>query len=388
MTALFRRMLSPRDRGRQSVPEELSQEVPSPLVSGHHGQKNNDPSTIKVDNAIYSEPSPLDNVPPRGEDPSSLLPSSANSDENDTYYSAPVDTLARDPHLQHQQRSTRDRERAEAQERRHLDVHERTLNQMHAIGPTSRGVGGGVMGHRRTRSGGHIIDNDEYSTPWNAAQAEEQRRRQSAPPRKHHHSKRGIPATPNDGIDDIIPVSPPPILSASQDRSQSASPIPLPQNPAISAADAEYDDPWDVKNRNISQAIPGRHHAHSVHERRPSTPPLSNHRLRTSVGSRVDHHRHILAEETRLSRTASDKNPRSGAIEIGDPFRSRAITELHPHSLSVSNPSSPRPNSVSAPVNPIQRRPLPDEPSPNPVRREPSPVSTWFDNKLALEEQT
>lgn len=382
MTALFRRMLSPRDRNRH---EELSQEVPSPLVPSHLGQKNSDANTIKVDNAIYSEPSPLDNVPPRGEDPNSPLPPSANSDENDTYYSAPADTLSRDPHLLHQQRSTRDRERAQAQERRHLEVHERTLNQMHAIGPASGGVGGAVIGHRRTRSGGHIIDNDEYSTPWNAAQAEEHRRRQSAPPRKHHLSKRGIPATPNDGTDDIIPVSPPPILSASQDRSQSASPIPLPPSHVTSAADAEYDDPWDVKNRNISQAIPGRHHAHSVHERRPSTPPLTNHRLRTSVGSRVDHHRHILAEETRLSRTSSDKNPRSGAIELGDPFRSRAITDLH---LSVSTPNSPRPNSVSTPVNPIQRRPLPDEPPSNPLRREPSPVSTWFDSKLALEEQT
>lgn len=385
MTALgqrFRRMLSPRDRGRQSVPDELGHDVPSPLamVPSHHGQKSSDLNTMKVDNAIYSEPTPLDNVSPRGE-PNSPLPP---PDENDPYYSAPIDTLARDPSLQHQLRSTRDRERAQAQERRHLEVHERTLNQMHAIAPTSRG--GGAIGHRRTRSGGHIIDNDEYSTPWNAAQLEEQRRRQSAPPRKHHHSKRGIPATPNDGSDDIIPVSPPPILSASQDRSQSASPIPPPQSLAISGADAEYDDPWDVKNRNISQAIPGRHHAHSVHERRPSTPPLSNHRMRQSVGSRVDHHKHILAEETRLSRTASDKNPKSGAIEVGDHFRSRAVTDLQPHSLSVSNPSSPRPNSVSTPVNPIQRRPLPEEPPPN--RREPSPVSTWFDNKLALEEQT
>lgn len=383
MTALFRRMLSPRDRGRQS--DELSQDLPSPLA---HGHKNSDTSTIKVDNAIYSEPTQLDSVSPRGtggEDPHSPFPPSANSDDNDTYYSAPVDTLARDPHLQ-QLSSKRDRERVQAQERRHLEVHERTLNQMHAIIPSrsASGGGGSAIGHRRTRSGGHIIDNDEYSTPWNAAQ-EEQKRRQSAPPRKHHHSRRGIPATPNDGIDDIIPVSPPPILSAAHERSQSASPIPQPQSPVVSGADAEYDDPWDVKNRNISQAIPGRHHAHSVHERRPSTPPLINHRSRQSVGSRVDHSRHILTEESRSSRAGSEK--------ILDQFRPRTITDLQSHSLSVATPSSPRTNSVSTPVHPIQRRPLPEEPGSlptptNPIRRELSPAPAWFDCKLALEEQT
>lgn len=416
MTALFKRILSPRERGRQAGHDELPSpihEVPSSSVSaatGQQGHKNNTADSIVVDNVIYSQPSQLDRVPPRGasggaggngEDPPlPPRPSSAssghahqvNSGEHETYYCAPIDTLGHGTDLQRQQRSpsTREIERERAQERKRLDMHERTLIQKQLQGASSPAI---ASGHRRTRSGGHVIDNDEYSTPWNAQGGNP--RRSSAlplkPPRKKSSAGKGIPSTPNDGSDNVIPVSPPPILSAPQDRSQSASPIP-PRSPVVSSADAEYDDPWDVKNRKISQVIPsqhGRHHHLSLHERR--SPPAQSgdpRPTRHSAGSKVDHTRHLPVDDIRPSRVLSEKDhlrsPEMEATEM--PIRSRTITDLQ--SISISSPTSPRTGSVSMPIHPIQKRPLPEEPgNPNPIRREPSPSSTSFDSRLALEEQ-
>ena len=384
--------------------------------------------SIVVDNVIYSEPTPLDRMAPRGggggEDPPlPPRPSSAqqaNSNEKETYYQAPVDTLGRGMELQiqhqQQQRSLSARGREWELEKKRMNMHEKTLSQkQHLQGAAvpfdegGSGSGGGG-GHRRTRSGGHVIDNEEYSTPWDVQ--EEQQRRSSGLPLKPPRAKKpgagkGIPATPNDGSDNFIPLSPPAVLSTSQDRSKSASPIP-PRSPIPSATESEYDDPWDVKNRKISKVIPSqhsRHHTHSVHDRR-SPPPsqlAGGQRARQSVGSRIEHSRQ--SEEFRPARAKSERNHHhsAGMVDTTDPFRPRTSTDVHCPILSVSNPNSPRTSSVSMPTSthPIQRRPLPEEPgggsgtssgpptpATNPIRRETSPSSVWFDSQLALEEQT
>ena len=378
--------------------------------TGHH--RHGIVDSMEVNNAIYSEPTPLDRVAPRGgggtggEDPPlppRPLSGSAQPDDSsqpEAFYQAPVDTLGRGCGMDQQQRSssTKDKERAQQKERdrKRMDWHERTLNQLQGA------AGGGGLGHRRTRSGGHLIDNAEYSTPWNVK--EEQRRLSGQPQKPPRGKKPGvgkpIPATPNDGSDNIIPVSPNAILSSPHDRAQSASPVP-PRSPLPSSTEPEYDDPWDVKNRNINQVIPsqhGRHHGHSLHDRR--SPPLSQlaseHRpMRQSAGARVEHSRHL--EEVRPMRASSEKN-RTGILEGNESFRPRTTTDIHGHALNVSAPNSPRTNSLSmpAPSHAMQRRPLPEEPSNTtnlpspssiPMRREPSPSSTWFDTQLALEEQ-
>ena len=381
--------------------------------------------SIVVENVIYSEPTPLDRMPLRGggggEDPPlpPRPPSAqhANSNEAETYYQAPVDTLGRGAELQiqHQQQqrlsSAREREREQTREKKRMDMHEKTLSQKQqlqgAAVPFDDGGCGG--GHRRTQSGGHVIDNEEYSTPWDVQ--EESQRRSSGlplkPPRvKKPGAGKGIPATPSDGSDNLIPLSPPAVLSTFQDRSKSASPIP-PRSPIPSATESEYDDPWDVKNRKISKVIPsqhGRHHAHSVHDRR-SPPPsqlAGGQRARQSVGSRIEHSRQ--SEEFRPARAKSERNHHSaGMIDTTDPFRPRTSTDVLSPILGVSNPNPPRTSSVSIPTSahPIQRRPLPEEPgggsgtgsgpptpATNPIRRETSPSSVWFDSQLALEEQT
>lgn len=429
MTALFKpikRMLSPRENDRGRGPEDVQPAPETTLSGGVSGQQrssNND--SMVVDNLIYSEPTPLDRVAPHrnsgtGADDPPLPPRSPSSvakhaDEHETYYQAPVDTLGRSSIDQQLLRSST-RERAQERERRIMDIHEKTLNQKAQQGAGANPIFQQVVsGHRRTKSGGHLIDNAEYSTPWDV-QEEHHRRSSGAPqkPSRRHKPSKPIPGTPNDGSDNIIPVSPTPILSSSHERSQSASPIP-PHSPILSAPEPEYDDPWDVKNRKINQVIPsqhGRHHGHSLHERR-SPPPsqlASEHRphTRQSLSSRVDHSRSHL-EEVRPTRAMSDHNHHhrsTGLIETTtDPFRGRTATDIiHGHSISHSNPSSPRTSSVSMPTHPIQKRPLPVEPgtsgtasttagvvssplsSSNTPRADTSP-STWFDSNLALEEQ-
>lgn len=426
----IRRILSPRetDRGRGHEDTPPDTPISASALSGGRPSIGGDTESV-VENVIYSEPTPLDQhqrhshrrisggddppLPPR---PLSGGGSGGvqNSDENETYYQAPVDTLGRGRGLTDQQQtamqqrmaSTRERERAaQERERRQMDMHERTLNQIQGAGVHPVHLQGrvGGPGHRRTRSGGHLIDNDEYSTPWDVQG--EQRRRASGhnPPKPARANRRPIPATPSDG-NDIIPLSPTTILSG-HERSQSASPVP-PRSPTVQASgDAEYDDPWDVRNRNISQVIPSqRHHTHSaLHDRR--SPP-SDHRpaMRQSVGSRTEHSRPHL-DEVRPSRSLSDRNHLRGGggggvspMEPPDQFRPRTITDIHPHSLSHSNPSSPRTSSMCAPTHPIQRRPLPEEPpgggATSSVSAPPS-VSTstrgepsiLFDSHLALEEQ-
>ena len=407
-------MLSPREAERSRGHEVTPPDTPVSASASSGGRPSTgDLDSVVVDNAIYSEPTPLDRAEPHrghrissGEDPP--LPPRPHSgggggaDETETYYQAPVDTLGRGAALETQRTSsTRERERAAMErERRQMEMHERTLNQIQGASafPVHRMSGG--LGHRRTRSGGHLIDNEEYSTPWDVQG--EQRRRGSGQPPKPARLRRPIPATPSDGSDNIIPLSPTPILSSSHERSQSASPVP-PRSPVQPSGDAEYDDPWDVRNRNISQVIPSRHHTHSLHDRR--SPPMGGgeHRpqppMRQSLGSRTDHSRPHL-EEVRPSRSMSDRNhQRSSGTEVADPFRPRTITEVHPHSLSHSNPGSPRTSSMCAPTHPIQRRPLPEEPGGGPsssssvsapssaansTRVEPSAL---FDSNLALEEQ-
>ena len=428
--ALFRpirRMLSPREgRGHEETAPD------TPVASSRARLSTGDSESV-VENAIYSEPTPLDRVEPQrhshhrisgGEDPP-LPPrplsgggaggAQQNSEEHETYYQAPVDTLGRgvglDPQAAMQQQrmtSIRERERAAAErERRRMNMHERTLNQIQGAGGYPVHLQGrvGGLGHRRTRSGGHIIDNEEYSTPWDV-QGEQRRRASGHNPPKPARNRRPIPATPNDGSDNVIPISPTSILSA-HERSQSVSPVP-PRSPVQVSGDAEYDDPWDVRNRNISQVIPSqRHHTHSsLHERR-SPPSAGDHRppMRQSVGSRTTEHSRPHLEEVRPSRSLSDWNhPRGVPTEPPEQFRPRTITDVHPpHSLSHSNPSSPRTSSMCAPTHPIQRRPLPEEPpgggtgaatTPTSVSAPPSvsnstraEPSVLFDSQLALEEQ-
>lgn len=426
MTSLFRpikRILSPRENDRGSRGNE--DDAPVPGMTGQH--PNSDLDSMVVDNVIYSEPTQLDRVPPRrgscsgGEEPPlPPRPQSANADEHETYYQAPVDTLGRsntDQQKQQQQQqqqlrsSTRDKERAQERETRQMVMHNKTLSQMaqQSAPVTGNGASSGVVGgHRRTRSGGHVIDNEEYSTPWNVQ--EMQRRSSAAPPKAPRKKKSGvgrpIPATPSDGSDNIIPVTSPSAILPSHERSQSASPVP-PRSPGPSSAEPEYDDPWDVKNRRINQFIPGRHHVHSVHERR--SPPPSHlagevRPQRVTVGGRIEHSKHL--EDVRPSRAMSEKNHNwsPGVLDGAEPvpFRSRTVTDIHSHGLSGSAPNSPRTSSVSMPPHHMQHRPLPEEPSNSssgstttslpspssiPVRREPSPSSTWFDCQLALEEQ-
>ena len=416
MTALFKpikRILSPRESDRSRGNED---DAPVPGTT-----TNSDMDSMIVDNVIYSEPTQLDRVAPRrgsgsgSEDPPlPPRPQSAGGD-SETYYQAPIDTLGRgntDQQQQQQQQraaSTRDRERLQERETRLMVLHNKTLSQkaQQCAPITGNGASGSVVaGHRRTRSGGHVIDNEEYSTPWNVQ--EQQRRSSGAPPKAPRTKKSGagkpIPATPSDGSDNIIPVSPSSILPH-HERSQSASPIP-PRSPGLGSSEPEYDDPWDVKNKKINKAIPnqhGRHHGHSVHERR-SPPPSQlageTRPLRMTVGGRIEHSKHL--EEVRPSRAMSEKNHNwsSGGMDGTEPFRPRTITDVHSSGVSVSTPSSPRTSSLSMPPHHIQRRPLPEEPSNSscstsipspssiPLRREPSPASsTWFDCQLALEEQ-
>ena len=440
--ALFRpirRILSPRetDRGRGHEDPPTDTPVAAGVSTGARLSVGGDSESV-VENAIYSEPTPLDRVEHQrhshhrisgGEDPP-LPPrplscgggGAQNAEEHETYYQAPVDTLGRSAGLelhqqvmqQQQQRvaSAREREKAaKERERRQLNMHERTLNQIQGAGPGSgggypvhlQGRGGG-MGHRRTRSGGHLIDNEEYSTPWEV-QGEQRRRASGHNPPKPARVKRPIPATPSDGSDNIIPLSPTPILSG-HERSQSASPVP-PRSPVQPPqGDAEYDDPWDVRNRNISQVIPSqRHHTHTSHHDRHSPPSSGDHRpsMRQTVGSRPTEHSRPHLEEVRPSRSFSDRNHmRGGLTEPPEPFRQRTITDVH---LSPSNPSSPRTSSMGAATHPIQRRPLPEEPPPssgggtssassvsappsvsNSTRGSGEP-SILFDSNLALEEQ-
>ena len=442
MTALFKRILSPREsgRGRQDDPLNQNSIPASPSASsvsgasGYHGHlRGSDTDTMVVDNVIYSEPTQLDRVAPRGgsavgggggggggegqpldQPPLPPRPPSAssgqahqvNSGDNETYYCAPIDTLGRGLDLQktpslHNKERERDRER----ERRQRDTHEKIMHQKQL----QQGYSPVTSGHRRTYSGGQMVDTSEaeYSTPWNVREESQkkedsQRRSSGPPPRKPPHVSRkppgagkGIPATPSDGSDNVIPVSPPPILSASHDRSQSSSPVP-PRSPIGGGAEAEYDDPWDVKNRNISQVIPSQHHGRHSHVERRS-PPTSEHRLPRhsvhSVSSKQERPRHFSPEDPRRSRGLSERgHPRGGGGTSGsvtesvEPFRSRTTTDLHSLSISSSSTSSQqRTSSVSIP---IQKRPLPQEPggNPLPIKRENSP-STWFESHIALEEQ-
>lgn len=470
MTTFFKRILSPREREHRgerrnsedlhdrSLSTSLSQghlpTVPSPPISSssttpggpqrqHHRHQSNEGDNIV--NVIYSEPTPLDRVPrapglggagngegqldnpPLPPRPVSVgHPHQLADRREEEFYVAPVDTIRSVTAVPPSVAASRERDRKimrmhdltmSQKARQGMQVHVQNVRVQQHSPCASPNIGE----HRRTRSIGQVIDNSEYSTPWNVV---EEQMRSALPPRgKKVSAGRVFPSTPGDESDRIIPVSPPPILG--RDRSQSSSPIPpLPSEPPPHSpgegvggggGDAEYDDPWDVRFRRINQNLP-EHHGHP-HQERPSPPqsgggglvrkssPVGDQRPpkpphTTKYSANTERIHRFSPPEERLTRAYSDK-PRGGGGggEGGDhgsdwskgpggPFRHRATTELHPS--SGPGPVPPRTGSVSIP---IQQRPLPQAPVDNRetvpplVTREDSPPSGWFDSSLALEEQ-
>ena len=469
MTTFFKRILSPREhRGERRNSEDLHDRslstslsqghlptVPSPPISSastapggpqrqHRRHQSNEGDSIVVDNVIYSEPTPLDRVPRapgqggggnvEGQPDNPPLPPRPVSvghphqiaDRRDEeFYVAPVDTISTRITVAPSVAASRERDR------RIMRMHDLTMSQKARQGMQvhvqnvrvqqhSPSASPSVGGHRRTRSIGQVIDNSEYSTPWNVV---EEQMRSAGPPRgKRVSAGRVIPSTPGDESDRIIPVSPPPILG-SRERSQSSSPIPpLPSEPPPHSpgegggGDAEYDDPWDVRFKRINQNL---HEHHSHHQERPSPPQSGGGLVRksspvdqrppkpphTKSSANTERAHRFSPPEQQLTRAHSDRPHHrgggggGGGGEVGDhssdwskgfgaPFRHRATTELHPS--SGPGPVPPRTGSVSIP---IQQRPLPQAPvdnretAPPPVTREDSPPSSWFDSSLALEEQ-
>ena len=471
MTTFFKRILSPReprterrnsaDLHDHSLSTSLSQghlpSVPSnPIIttsssaSGPQGQRRHgrpastEGDSVVVENVIYSEPTPLDRVPrssgngDRSPDQPPLPPRPVSVahphhlvEREEEFYTSPVVPAA---------------VAARERDRRIMRMHDLTMSQKARQGMQVRGPQQSCSattansGHRRTRSIGQVIDNSEYSTPWNLV--EEQMRAAGPPPVKSIHKTsvgRVYPSASGEESDKIIPVSSPPPILGSHDRCRSHSASPTPhfsvdqrsQSPAdIVMREAEYDDPWDVRFRNISHNLQDSH-THSSHDR-PSSPHSSTNLLRksppappitpsASVGSvgvsdsrppkpphsalHTDRLCHLSPEEhgnrahpDKVSQRAGGSNTggvggssESGSRNFGGQFRLRSTTELHGPG-GVSSSSGGMPSRTSSVSIPIQQRPLPQAPMDGregglSLSREDSPPSGWFDSNLPLEEQ-
>ncbi len=312
MSKMFRRIRSPREKDDKPSEKDAAGASRTYSQSGHlqshvnhRRHKSDEVQTVQtVQNAIYSEPVVSSSVgangrgtggaalldegpplPPRNR-PASI--GNANqlrkqmSADDDSYYVAPVDTLRNrrgvvNPAVVGDRGAVLTRS-----ERKQMQIHEMTQSQKQ------------VHGHRRTGSFGHVIDNSEYSTPWNVLQeqkeiAREREKRQKAaavpaettplepevqaeekqqpspvavttqkppdkPQRVSNRTKRAViqQSLQNHDTDVIIPVhSPSPVLGSHESRSQNSSPTspPVSDNPPGSPQEAEgdYDEPWDRK---------------------------------------------------------------------------------------------------------------------------------------------
>ena len=454
----FKRILSPREhRGERrnsadlhvhdrSLSTSLSQghlpSVPSnPIITTsnsavsvglQHSQRQHgrpastEGDSVVVENVIYSEPTPLDRVPrssgngDRSPDQPPLPPRPISvahpphqmGDREEEFYTSPVVPAA---------------VAARERDRRIMRMHDLTMSQkarqgMHVRGPQpSSSVTSVSSGHRRTRSIGQVIDNSEYSTPWNLV--EEQMKAAGPPPVKSSHKTsvgRVYPSISGEESDKIIPVSSPPPILGSRDRCRSHSASPTPrsssdhrsQSPAdMAEREAEYDDPWDVRFRNISHNLQDSHthSTHSSHDR-PSSPhsnsnvaPFpSSHSAGSVCGGdsrppkpphtalHTDRLRHLSPEE-HGNRAHPGGGSESGGRNYGGQFRLRSTTELH-GTAGVPGGLGSMPSRTSSVSIPIQQRPLPQAPmdgreSGLSISREDSPPSGWFDSNLPLEEQ-
>ena len=306
MSTLFRRIRSPREHREKEehAPPNRSFSTGQIQLPGHRRHKSDE-----IRNIVYTDPNGVSNshgpdspreenppLPPRnlhGYRPASVghahqFKKQPSSDE-DPYYVAPADTIGRKAGLSALQGPT-----PTVSEQRVIEMHQRTQSQK-AVS---------VLGHRRTGSFGHVIDNSEYSTPWNLLQQQRDKENSAAtasskvppkPPRSRDRTPPKRPiihSQPSDGSDDQIPVhSPPPPL----DRSLTNSPC-SPTNPSD-----DYDEPWDKKYPDLRRAV-----------RRQHSGKLKSDGEVAASGSGSSHNRHSSHHEPhhRNSRSSPQPEPR------------------------------------------------------------------------------
>ena len=275
MSKMLRRIRSPRE-----AREKEGKEHPAPnrsFSAGHLLFSHRRHKSDEIQNVIYSEPNVLTNshggphnvmsqqlednppLPPRNRPASVGHPhplKSQNSTDEDPYYVAPVDTLRKgivNPAILSQ--GAEKVPGPTRSERKQMQLHEMTLSQKH------------VLGHRRTGSFGHVIDNSDYTVPWNLLQKEKQKaaakhegdtgtsvKPPPKPQRSSDRSKRVIPSMYDDGHDNIIDLSPSPPQLTQDVRSHSNSPSSPTQigttaeaTSSHSEKEDDYDEPWDKK---------------------------------------------------------------------------------------------------------------------------------------------
>lgn len=298
MSTLFRRIRSPREHKEREEhqPPNRSFSTGQLPAQGHRRHRSDD-----IKNINYTDPNGVSNshgqdenppLPPRNmHRPASVgnahqLKKQVSSDE-DPYYVAPADTIGRKAGLSVLPPPT-------ASERKVMEMHERTQSQK-------------VVGHRRTGSYGHVIDNSEYSTPWNLLQEQrgkEQKDKPPKPPRSRDRTPPNRPiiySQPSDGSDDLIPVQSPPPPSLALDRSLTNSPC-SPVDPS-----GDYDEPWDRKYPDLRMAVRRQHSGKNISEGEQAerSASVSKHSPKMSEkfphdshqGSPCAHHRHSSHHE-------------------------------------------------------------------------------------------
>ena len=261
MSTLFRRIRSPREHSHREREEHQppNRSFSTGQLPGHRRHKSDD-----IKNINYTDPNGVSNSHGQDENPPlpprNMLPRPASvghahqlkkqvSSDEDPYYVAPADTIGRKAGL-----SVLPGPPPTASERKVMEMHERTQSQK--------------VGHRRTGSYGHVIDNSEYSTPWNLLQQQrEKEQKENAtpsstkvppkPPRTRDRTPPNRPmihSQPSDGSDDLIPIQSPPPPPLVLDRSLTNSPCSPTGDPS-----GDYDEPWDKKYPDLRMAVRRQH---------------------------------------------------------------------------------------------------------------------------------
>ncbi len=310
MSKMFRRIRSPRETRDQKEEKEKSAGANRSYSVGalhanhrrHKSDEVNSVQTISAQNAIYSEPVVASGNGANGHGASALVddyegpplpprnvlnrPASIGhahqlrkqmSADEDPYYVAPVDTLRNRKGITNPAVLGDKGAVPTKSERRQMHLHEMTLSQKQVF-------------HTRTGSFDHVIDNSEYSTPWNLIQQEKEKVKEREkllaaiaaaekhpqeaekdekdkgnaaaaaslkpppkPQRSSDRTKRTViqQTLQNHDNDTIIPVhSPSPVPPPQDARSHSSSPTPPPvaDNPDTQLEkEDDYDEPWDKK---------------------------------------------------------------------------------------------------------------------------------------------
>ena len=323
--AFFRRIRSPRepkherDDRKQMPNRSYSTSAIHATANGHRRHKSNE--VEKIENVIYSEPNVSSSqeqswrdenppLPPRNRPASYSVGHSHQlnrqvSDEE--CYVAPADTLVRKSALNPTQGDKGGPIPTQG-ERKQMHMHHVTLSQK--------------AGHRRTHSFGQVIDNSDYSTPWNLIQQGRDRTAApTAPPKppkgRDRSSSKMVVQSSHDGGDNIIPVmSPPPIPPPfTEDRSLTnspSSPVSSPNTPTSEHPPCDdYDEPWDKKFKDLHM---------------PKTKPPKHHSVREKVNKSDGESDGASDLNSNMKRTHSPKPP-----------------ERHPYDHHHDHPLPPHP---------------------------------------------